>query len=153
VDPLVPVTSVRTLRAQADLNVNDERMAMIVGVSLGGAALLLAAVGLYGAMANIVGQRTREIGVRMALGANPADMRRLMLKQGVLLAVAGSGVGVALSLWCGRLIESRLYAVRAFDPISIGVSIALLSAVAIFASWAPARRAASVDPVVALRID
>jgi ABC-type antimicrobial peptide transport system permease subunit len=104
-------------------------------------------------MAYIVGQRTREIGVRMALGANPADMRRLMLKQGVLLAVAGSGAGIAVALWCGRLIESKLYDVRPYDPISVIASIVLLSAVAIFASWAPARRAASVDPVIALRID
>ena len=153
VDPLVPVTSARTLRAQVDLNVNDERMAMTIGVSLGGAALLLAAVGLYGAMAYLVGQRTREIGVRMALGANPADMQRLMLKQGVRLAIVGSAVGIALALVCGRLIESRLYRVHAYDPISIVASIALLSAVAIFASWAPARRAASIDPVIALRVD
>jgi ABC-type lipoprotein release transport system permease subunit len=80
-------------------------------------------------------------------------MRRLMLTQGIRLAVVGSTVGIALALWCGRLIESRLYDVQPYDPISMVASVALLSGVAILASWAPARRAASVDPIVALRID
>ena len=102
----------RTLRQQATLNLTDERMAMTIGLVLGGAALLLAAVGLYGAMSYAVGQRTRELGVRIALGATTGDIRRLVLRQGIVLSVAGTVLGAALALWLGRALESRLFGVR-----------------------------------------
>jgi predicted permease len=153
VDASVPITTVRTLRDQATLNLNDERMAMTIGVILGGAALLLAAVGLYGSMAYAVGQRRRELGVRMALGATARDIRRLVLGQGIGLSVAGTLLGAALAVWLARSLESRLFGVRAADLPTLFMSAALLAAVAVFASWVPARRAARVDPISALRVD
>jgi ABC-type antimicrobial peptide transport system permease subunit len=153
VDARVPVTDVRTLRDQVSRNLSTERMAMTIGVALGGAALLLAAVGLFGAMSNLVGQRRREIGVRLALGARPAEVARLVVGQGLRLSLAGSVLGIGLALWIGRLIEARLYGVAPFDPLSLAASIAVLVGVAAVATWAPAARAASTDPVEALRAE
>jgi ABC-type antimicrobial peptide transport system permease subunit len=153
VDSAVPVTTARTLRSQMMFNVNDERVAMTIGLALALAALLLAAVGLYGAMSYSVAQRTREIGVRLALGAVPAHVRRIVIGQGLRLALAGSAVGLALGFWAGTLVESRLYGVRAGDVTSFAVSAGVLTVVALIACWAPARRAMRVDPVVALRHD
>jgi ABC-type antimicrobial peptide transport system permease subunit len=152
VDPVVAITSVRTLREQADLNVNDERMAMTIGVALGAAALLLAAVGLYGTMAYSVSQRHREIGVRIALGAAPDDVRRLILRQGIHLAFLGSALGVGLAFWIGQLIRARLFGVTPADAISFTASVLILAAVALLASVVPARRASKVDPVETLRM-
>ena len=152
-DGSVPVTTVRTLRDQVSMNLNDERMAMTIGLILGGAALLLAAVGLYGSMLYAVGQRTRELGVRIALGATARDIRRLVLGQGIALSIAGALLGAALALWLARALESRLFGVGPTDLPTLTVSAALLGAVALFASWVPARRAARVDPVNALRVE
>jgi putative ABC transport system permease protein len=153
VDPAVPIAEALTLRQQADLNVNDERVAMTIGLALALAALVLAAVGLYGAMSYTVGQRAREIAVRMALGAVPGDVRRLVLGQGLRLAVLGSAAGLAIGVGLGRLIEDRLYGVTSIDVVSFAVSIGVLSAVALVASWAPARRASRVDPIDVLRTE
>ncbi len=152
VNPSVPLTSVRTLREQATANLNDERVAMLIGVTLGLAALVLAAVGLYGSMAYAVGQRKRELGVRIALGATAADIRRLVLGQGLGLSVAGTLLGIGVGVVLARSLETRFFGVTAVDvPTMIG-SAGVLAAVAIFASWMPARRAAKVDPVDALRV-
>jgi putative ABC transport system permease protein len=151
VDPAVPVTSSRTLDAQLSLNVNDERVATTIGLSLALAALLLAAVGLYGAMSYSVAQRTREIGVRLALGAVPRHVRQVVLGQGLRLVLVGAALGVALGYWMGRLVESRLYGVQPDDPASFAIAAGVLALVALVACWAPARRAMRVDPVVALR--
>lgn len=153
VDPAVPIAEALTLRQQTDLNVNDERVAMTIGLALALAALLLAAVGLYGSMSYTVGQRAREIGVRMALGAVPGDVRRLVLGQGLRLAIVGSAAGVAIGIGLGRRIEDRLYGVSSVDIVSLVVSVAVLASVALVASWAPARRASRVDPVDVLRME
>jgi putative ABC transport system permease protein len=153
VDAAVPVTRVRTLREQADLNVSDERLAMTIALSLAGAALLLAAVGLFAAMSYAVTQRTREIGVRIALGAVPGDVRRLLLGQGLALAAIGSAAGAGLGLVMARTIEARLYGVEPTDLVSLTASAVLLGAVALAASWLPARQAARVDPIQALRAE
>ena len=107
----MPITAVRTLRQQATLNLTDERMAMTIGLVLGSAALLLAAVGLYGSMSYAVGQRTRELGVRIALGATAGDIRRLVLRRESRCPIAGTVLGTALSLWLSRSLESRLFGV------------------------------------------
>ena len=153
VDPLVPITAVRTLRQQVALNLTDERMAMAIGLVLGGAALLLAAAGLYGSMAYAVGQRTRELGVRMALGATGGEIRRLVLRQALIESLAGTAIGSGLALWLARGLEHRLFGVKPTDIPTLLACATLLAAIAVVATWVPARRAARVDPVTALRVE
>jgi len=126
---------------------------MLIALTLGGAALLLAAVGLYGSMAYAVGQRTRELGVRVALGASTSDIRRLVLGQGLALCLIGIAIGSGLAVLLARTIEHRLFGVTGRDPWTLAASAAVLSAVAIAACWVPARRAMRVDPVEALRVE
>jgi predicted lysophospholipase L1 biosynthesis ABC-type transport system permease subunit len=152
-NPSVPVTALRTLRDQAALNMNDERVAMLIGLSLGVAALLLAAVGLYGSISYMVGQRRRELGVRIALGATAADIRRAVLVQGLRVSATGAVLGIALALVLARALQPRLFGVSASDPLTLALSVAMLTAAALAASWAPARRAAKVDPLRALRTE
>ncbi len=152
VDANVPVITVRTLQDQAALNVNDERVAMIIALTLAGAALLLAAVGLYGSMSYAVRQRTRELGVRLALGATVADIRRLVLGHGLRLCAVGTVLGSFAAIASARLIEHRLFGVTAGDPVTLIVSAAILATVALAACWIPARRAMRVDPAHALRV-
>jgi predicted permease len=153
VDPNVPIGNVRTLRRQADRNMNDERVAMLIAFVLGGAALLLAAVGLYGAMAYAVGQRARELAVRVALGARARDIRRLILSQGWMVSILGAALGSGLAVVVGRAIENRLFGVRPGDALTIGGAAVVMLLVALAASWVPARRACRVDPIETLRIE
>jgi predicted permease len=147
----VPVTRAHTLVDQIERNIADERMARAIGATLAAVALVLAAAGLYATMAFVVGRRTREIGVRMALGARIADVRALVLREGVALAAIGVAAGLALSVWVGGALESLLFGVSRTDPISLAAAAATLAVAAMLASWIPARRASRVDPVVALR--
>jgi predicted permease len=151
VDPTVPITRARTLSNQIERNVADERMSMAIGVTMAVVALVLATAGLYATMAFLVGRRTREIGVRMALGARASDVRRIVLGQGVTLALVGVLCGTALSAWVGHALRSQLYGIGSLDVASLVVSATVLAAAALLASWLPARRASRVDPVVALR--
>jgi putative ABC transport system permease protein len=114
-------------------------------------ALVLAAIGIYGVIAYGVTQRTHEIGVRIALGAEQGDVMRLVLGQGVVLAGSGIGMGIAGALALTRLLAGYLYRVQPTDPIALGSTALLLGAVAMLASYIPARRAAKVDPLIALR--
>jgi len=157
--------AVRAMGGELDLwqvrTADDEMRAIFAGpkfaMALLGvfalAALVLSAVGLYGVIAYAVGQRTREIGVRVALGAQPADVARLVLRHGAILVGVGLGLGVALSALSARAVQAYLYGVGAADPITYVLVVALLGAVALVASYAPARRAMRVDPVVALRAE
>ena len=117
------------------------------------AALLLASIGLYGVMAYSVAQRTHEIGVRLALGAEPNDVLRLVVRQGARLAGAGLLLGIPGALMLSRLLQGSLYGVSSSDPATFAGIAILLSGVALLASYLPARRAARLDPVVALRHD
>jgi putative ABC transport system permease protein len=119
----------------------------------GSVALLLAVAGLYGVKAYAVAQRTREIGIRMALGANAADTRRLILRDGFLVTLVGVGAGMLLALGLGQILASTLWDVRAMDPVVFLTAPLLLTAVALVACYVPARRAARVDPMVALRYE
>jgi len=118
---------------------------------LGAAALFLSALGIYGVIATSVGRRTREVGIRMALGANRASVLRLFLLQGLRLVATGAAVGVAASLAGGRLLAQLLVDVSAFDPWSYAAALPVLAAIAVLACWIPARNAAAVDPIQALR--
>jgi len=119
--------------------------------SFGGVALLLAAVGIYGVIAYTTSRRTRQIGIRMALGARPADVVAMVIRQGLFLALLGVGVGLVIAPAIARLAARQLYGVSALDLRVYGVVALLWMAVALLASWLPARRATKVQPQVALR--
>jgi len=136
-----------------DLSVAQPRFTMLLLGVFGGVALTLAVVGIYGIMAHAVKRRTREIGIRMALGARPADVLRLVVGQGMRLAVLGLVVGVVAALAATRLMADLLFGVKATDPLTYVGSVVVLGAVALAASWIPARRAIAIDPTLALRSD
>ncbi len=116
-------------------------------------ALALGLVGIYGVISYIVSQRTREIGVRMALGAGRRDVRAMVLRQGMVLAVVGVVVGLVAAVGLTRVMSSLLYGVEPTDPITLAAVAALLTAVALVASYLPARRASRTDPLEALRFE
>jgi ABC-type antimicrobial peptide transport system permease subunit len=151
VDPDLPVFNVRTMNEVIDSSLASRRFsAELVGV-FAVVALLLASVGIYGLLAYMVGQRAHEIGVRMALGAMPATIGKMIVSRGVGLTGIGVGIGLLLSGILAPLISSLLYGVRPLDPeVFLAVSL-ILMVVALLASVIPARRAASVNPIVALR--
>jgi ABC-type antimicrobial peptide transport system permease subunit len=121
--------------------------------AFGAFALVLAVIGVYGVLSFSVSQRTQEFGVRLALGAEPGDVRRMMIGQGVRLAAIGIVIGLAGAAGVTRLIRSLLYDVTPTDPLSFAAVVALMLAVAATASYLPARRATKVDPMTALRAD
>jgi putative ABC transport system permease protein len=125
---------------------------LLLGI-FAGVALVLAAVGLYGVMSYTVAQRTREIGLRMALGAQRGDVLRLVVGQGLRLVLVGVVVGLVASLILTRVMTSLLYGVSATDPATLVTISLVLIAVAVFASYIPARRATRVDPLIALRYE
>jgi putative ABC transport system permease protein len=128
-----------------------QRIAALVTSILGGGALLLACAGLYGAIASLVAGRTREIGVRMALGATPGDVVRLFVSDGLRLTIVGVGIGLAGSIGAAQLVAGFLLGRSVMDPIAFSTSALLLIAVAALATFVPARRAAAVDPSISLR--
>src|SRR5262249_26754881 len=129
------------------------RLIMRLVTAIGLLGLLLAVTGLYGVIAYSVSRRTREIGIRMAIGANPGAVARLVLQQGLKVTLIGIGIGVGLSLLASQVIQTQLVGVSARDPwVYIGVSL-LLAAISLFACYVPARRAARIDPLRALRQD
>jgi ABC-type antimicrobial peptide transport system permease subunit len=147
----LPVSQIRSMEDVVSRSTSRQRFNMLLMTIFGGSALLLAAIGIYGLMTYAVEQRTQEIGIRLALGAESRDIRRMIVSQGIRLAAAGVVVGVASAFGLARLIASFLFGVRAWDPaVFVAVPI-LMIAVALCAVWLPASRAARVAPAVALR--
>ena len=152
-DPSVPAYRVQTFEDVVSRSLWRQRLqGEVLGV-FATLALVLASVGLYGVIVYAVAQRTREIGVRMALGATRRHVARLVLSQGARLTVVGVGVGAAAALALSRVVASLLYGVKPSDPVTFLAVPASLSAVALLASYAPARRAMNVDPLVAMRAE
>jgi putative ABC transport system permease protein len=144
---------VATLDGLLSRSVSPRRFAAVLIGVLAGLALVLSAVGIYGVMSYTVGQRTQEIGIRMALGAQPGNMLALVLGRGARLALVGIGAGVLGALGLTRFLSSLLFGVGAADPLTFGGVAVLLLGVALTACYVPARRAMRVDPMVALRYE
>jgi len=153
VDPDQPLANVRTLQSLIDESVAARRFSLTLVGLFALVALALGAVGLYGVMSYTVTQRTREIGIRMALGAQRRDMLRLVVRQGMALALAGVAAGLAAALAATRVMSSLLFGVSATDPQTYALVAAVLVVVALAACLVPARRATKVDPMVALRYE
>ncbi len=153
VDSNLPVYDVKTLTAQVDDIMFTDRLVTVFSLGLGLLASLLAAVGLYGVMAYVVARRTREIGIRMALGATQNSVAWMILREILGMLAAGLLIGLIAAYSIGRVIESQLFGVKASDPIVFLIAAGLLVAVALLAGWLPSRKAASVDPMVALRYE
>jgi predicted lysophospholipase L1 biosynthesis ABC-type transport system permease subunit len=152
-DPAIPLDRLVTVSSLMDQMVSGSRLAAELLMGFGALALLLAAVGTYGVMSYSVSQRTQEIGIRMALGAQRGDVLRLILQNGMAMVIAGVVVGLGLSVIFTRSINSLLYGIGSFDGASFFAAAVVLIVVALVACWVPARRAMRVDPVVALRYE
>jgi predicted permease len=150
-DPTLAVANIRPMDDIADANVSTPRFALFLVALFASLALTLAAIGIYGVISYAVSQRTHEFGLRIALGAQPGDVERLVLRQGVKLAIVGVALGLVGALALGRVLWSLLYQVSSADPATFAFVSALAVAVAVLACYLPARRATAADPANALR--
>jgi predicted permease len=150
-DPNLPVDDLRTMEEQVRNNVSLDRFISVLSAAFATLATLLAAVGLYGVLAYTVSQRTREIGLRMALGAAPGRVRGMVLRQVALMTIVGGAIGLTGAIWIGTVAENQLYEVQGRDPSVLAASAVVLTLVALGAGLVPAHRAARVDPMTALR--
>jgi putative ABC transport system permease protein len=153
VDKNVALGNVRTMEDLVARSVAQRKFTVLLLAIFAGIAVALAAIGLYGVMSYVVTQRTREIGIRMALGAQRRDVLKLVVRQGMMLTVIGVVIGLAASLGLTRLIANLLYGIAATDALTFAALSLLLLGVALLACWLPARRASGVDPMVALRTE
>jgi predicted permease len=149
----LPVAHVRTMAQIEVRNTARQRFNMLLLIIFGAAGLLMAAIGVYGVMSYSVQQRTRELGVRMALGAQASNLHNMIIRQSMILAGFGVVLGIGGALWLTRFLAGFLFGVKPWDPIAFIVTPLLLSAVALFAAWIPAKRATRVDPINALRLE
>jgi predicted lysophospholipase L1 biosynthesis ABC-type transport system permease subunit len=149
-DPNVPLQGVSTQMEQIEGRIQQEKLFAQAYALFGGLALLVASVGLFGLMSYSVARRTSEIGIRMALGAKPADVLRQVMGESLVLVLVGVAAGVGAALAAGRLVASLLFGIRATDPAAMTTAVLVLLVVASIAGYLPARRAARVDPMVAL---
>jgi ABC-type antimicrobial peptide transport system permease subunit len=153
IDRNLPVNAVRTLRRQVQENVYVDRLVTMLSAGFAGLATLLAAIGLYGVLAYNVGQRTRELGLRLALGAEPSRLRFMVLRQVGFMALVGSVIGVTAALVLGRAAQALLFGLTGTDPLVLAAALIGLSAVVFLAGYVPARRASNVSPMEALRYE
>jgi len=152
-DPEVPLLNIRTMGDSISASLSPARFTMLLLAAFAGFALLLAVIGIYSVMSYSVSRRTNEIGIRVALGASPSDVLLLVVRQGITLALLGSGIGITGALLLSRLMANLLYGIRPTDPITFIVVAIVLTLVALLACYIPARRAMRVDPIVALRYE
>jgi predicted permease len=153
IDPLVPVTRVRTLEQVVGATQSAARSLTLLLLAFGGLAVIIGAVGVYSLIAYVVSWRTREIGIRLALGAQRWQIIGAVVRQGLLLALSGSAVGFLASALAARLLRGFLFNVQALDPITLCAVTLLMTLLALAAAWVPAQRAANVDPIKTLRLE
>src|ERR1019366_444797 len=153
IDPREVIYNVQTLNEVVSDSLAARRFSMILLGVFAALALVLSSVGIYGVISYLVGQRTHEIGVRMALGAQPGDVLRLMIGHGARMALIGVAIGIAAAVLLTRLMANQLFGVSAHDPLTFAGGAMFLIIVAVAACYIPARRAMRVDPMVALRRD
>jgi ABC-type lipoprotein release transport system permease subunit len=151
--PDQPITHVSTMTEHIAESLGNERLSAVLLDTFAGIGLVLALIGVYGVIAFRVARRTQEVGIRMAIGAAPHQILRMVLRQGMIPVALGTVLGVGGALGLGRLITSQLYGVKASDPVTFVGAVVLLVLVASLACYLPARRATRVDPVVALRYE
>ncbi len=151
IDPEVPLMNVRTQEQQIDTSLSHERLFAALTSAFGVLALFLATIGIYGVMSYTITRRTNEVGIRLALGAQAYQILRLMMTEGLALAFGGCVAGVCAALYLGRLVRSQFFGVTAYDPVVLLMAALILLASAALAVWLPARRAARISPVEALR--
>jgi putative ABC transport system permease protein len=151
VDANLPIFQVRTLQDVYDRSMDRTSFALVMLALAGVVALVLAVVGIYGVIAYAVSQRTREIGIRMALGAQPAELQRMFVRHGLVLSGIGAALGLVTACVVTRLMRSLLFGITPLDPMTYAIVSATLIAAAALASYLPARRVTAVDPVEALR--
>jgi predicted permease len=151
VDPNLPVYSVRSMQDLLAMAIAQRQFLMRIIVFFGGAAILLALLGLYAVISYSVAQRTREIGIRMAMGARQVDVSRLVIVQGMRMTAIGMASGVVAALGLSRFIQAQVFGVQPFDPAAVLAALLVMGATAVVAIYLPARRAARVDPILALR--
>jgi putative ABC transport system permease protein len=152
-DPSLPVYNLGTLAQQKNGSLYTERLAAALLTLFGLLALALSAVGIYGVLSYAVTERTREMGIRLALGARPQDLLKLVVGQGMILTLFGLVIGVCAAFALTHLIEKLLFGISATDPLTFVVIPLLLASVALLACWIPARRATRVDPLATLRYE
>jgi putative ABC transport system permease protein len=152
-DRELAVAQVRTMNDVIHESTASRRFTLLLLAAFAGLAVVLAAIGIYGVIAYSVVRRTHEIGIRLALGAHGRDVLRLVVGQGLRLAIIGMAIGCAAALFLSRLLESLLFEIRPSDPITFVSGMLFLAIIAVLASYIPARRAAQVDPVEALRYE
>jgi len=152
-DPALPVFGVSSLQEIVQASVAPMRSSTLLLMLFAAVAVVLASIGVFGVVSFVVSQRVREIGIRVALGADPAAVRRLILGQGMRQAVSGVGLGIVASLALTRALSSLLFGVSSTDPATFAAAAAALMSVAAAACYLPARRATTIDPTVALRTD
>jgi predicted permease len=153
VDKNLPVYEVRTMEQILDEDTSQRKFQSFVMSVFAGIALVLASIGLFGVLTSLVGQRTQEIGIRMALGAQRAAVLRMIMREGSIMLLCGVALGLLLAMGTGKILSGILYGVGALDPIAFATAPLLLALAALLATWIPARRATRVNPVVALRTE